>query len=693
MPRIAIALVLAVLAGCQQRRIIIDTPDASEETRADGPPDASFTQPDFSFSIPDAPASDAASVDARVPPDVPVAVCGNGAVEGGEACDDRNTTAGDGCSDTCSIEPDFVCPEMGQPCVRTVVCGDHKVTGGEGCDDGNTTAGDGCSGTCQIEPGWSCARGAACRAVCGDGIKTDTEQCDDHNTTAGDGCSATCTVESPAATEGNGWVCPAAGQPCVRTSCGNGMPEGSEQCDDGNNDTGDGCSHLCRREPVCPAAGGACSSSCGDNLLLPVDIAAGQECDDGNTVSGDGCSSDCKIERGHVCQLIPVVQDALQLPITYRDFKAFGEPNGHPDFERILGDGESGIVLDLLGANAKPVHVADQKALTVNNHPDFANFDYFGVWYKDDLNYNRTIQDFLTFVRLPTGAFQFANADFFPIDGRGWGNFMGGTDLANNFRNFHFTSELRQWFEYRGGEQLDFTGDDDLWVFINKHLAVDLGGLHEAFVGSVTLDASNGTGQVCDLLSPCPTRRSVDLGLALGSVYEIVVFQAERHTQASNYKLTLSNFNGARSSCRTVCGDGVVTPDEACDLGMAGNTGAYGTCNPDCTLPPGCGDGVVNGMEECDDGVNRALHGGSANMRLCGPGCLFAGYCGDGVKNGPEQCDLGALNEPTPYGIDKCTTACTASPYCGDGRTQPEFGEECDGGSMCTAMCKLTEIP
>ncbi|MFN9959452.1 MAG: hypothetical protein ACK55I_40705, partial [bacterium] len=35
--------------------------------------------------------------------------CGDGVVEGAEACDDNDATGGDGCSATCTIEPGFVC--------------------------------------------------------------------------------------------------------------------------------------------------------------------------------------------------------------------------------------------------------------------------------------------------------------------------------------------------------------------------------------------------------------------------------------------------------------------------------------------------------------------------------------------------------------------------------------------------------
>ncbi len=62
---------------------------------------------------------------------------------------------------------------------------------------------------------------------CGDGIREGTEECDDGNTVNGDGCSSVCGLEQ---------------------GCGNGIVEGSEQCDDDNTISGDGCSSSCRVE-------------------------------------------------------------------------------------------------------------------------------------------------------------------------------------------------------------------------------------------------------------------------------------------------------------------------------------------------------------------------------------------------------------------------------------------------------------
>jgi len=93
-----------------------------------------------------------------------------------------------------------------------------------------------------------------------------------------------------------------------------------------------------------------------------------------------------------------------------------------------------------------------------------------------------------------------------------------------------------------------------------------------------------------------------------GSVYEIALFQAERHVTGSQYELTLKGFDIGRSECMSVCGDGIVTRDELCDEGTDKNVGGYGHCAPDCKTRGGyCGDGVIQpeGPEMCDDGNTR----------------------------------------------------------------------------------------
>lgn len=77
-------------------------------------------------------------------------VCGDGIRVGAETCDDGNTTAGDGCSATCTVEPNYTCTTA-TPNVCTPNCGNGTINAGEACDDGNATSGDGCSATCTVE--------------------------------------------------------------------------------------------------------------------------------------------------------------------------------------------------------------------------------------------------------------------------------------------------------------------------------------------------------------------------------------------------------------------------------------------------------------------------------------------------------------------------------------------------------------
>lgn len=548
----------------------------------------------------------------------PVPHCGDGVMRVGEACDDGNMVAGDGCDMACAVEPNFSCPTPGMPCVSTIVCGDGAQGGTESCDDNNTSAGDGCGATCALEAGWLCERpGLPCAAAaCGDGIVAGTEDCEDGDSppATGDGCDAECHFE-------DGFACETPGAPCVAVVCGNAMREGTEQCDDGNNNLGDGCDPFCHREPMC--TDGTCVSVCGDGVLLP-----GEPCDDGNVRDGDGCSATCAIEMGFNCMAMGGMDPrSVQIPIVYRDFRGADLAGGHPDFEAFSG-AETGIVATMLSADGKPAY-----ARASGTSPTTTGSTNFGQWYRDTAGVNRSLIDRLLLPRTAPGTYVFDNTAFFPLDDRGWVA-AGMEPERDGGHNFSFTSELRYWFTYTGTEVLSFRGDDDVWVFINRRLAVDLGGVHGALSGEVTLNAAAATR----------------LDMRVGGIYEACVFQAERHTTQSNYRLTLRGFNAPRSECSFECGDGIVTRFEICDDGV--NDGSYGSCTADCLgTGPRCGDNVVQASEgeQCDDGSNVGGYG------RCQPRCLLGPRCGDSIIQSAsgEQCDDGNVIEG-----DGCSAIC-----------------------------------
>jgi fibro-slime domain-containing protein len=649
-------------------------------------------------------------------------VCGDGFIDVGEACDDGNATGGDGCALDCSsIDVNFACPTPGAACVSTMLCGDGIVTGTEQCDDRNTASGDGCSSGCALEAGWVCpVPSVSCNAAaCGDGRVAGAEDCDDGNTADGDGCSASCTLQattvsvapttsSTGSTKIVNWTCGSPGAPCTPTVCGNGgAPEGTEQCDDGNTRPFDGCSPDCRWEQACP--NGKCTARCGDGLLFDFDGdrngAIDEECDDGNTRSGDGCSSTCRKEVGYDCSAVVDADPAfIDVPVVLRDFKFSTAPGGHPDFETYgCNQVTEDLVMSTLtggvpvyrydGTGLNPVTGADPnnrcgaRLADPDRSRQLTSPSDFAEWYSDGSARSMRVDD--TMLRLSrTGvagdySYVFDSATdapyssiggFFPLDGKGFGN--EGKDASNRDHNFAFTTELRFWFTYDAASspELTFSGDDDVWVFVNGKLALDLGGLHSALTRSFVLDATKAS----------------ELGLTDKNVYEIALVHAERHTNASNFRLTLRGFVKKRSVCANVCGDGHKTKEEQCDDGASNtSSGAYGSCQLDCKLGPYCGDRAVTApAEDCDDGSNLTSWTPSASTTACAPRCKMPAYCGDGFVQGTfgERCDNGTVENTGAYG--KCSSTCQPGPRCGDALVQSGSGEQCDNGFNVTLYVK-----
>jgi len=205
-----------------------------------------------------------------------------------------------------------------------------------------------------------------------------------------------------------------------------------------------------------------------------------------------------------------------------RDFKGKNEPGGDPDFEAFSGQGATvGLVAAQLGADKKPVYASQCETGATSATCPYgqqtttkANYD---EWYRDTDGVNKPYVLYLQFAS-NGGVSTFNSSNFFPLDGFGWGN--SGTGGDGKQHDFGFTTEVHTSFAYAGGEHFTFTGDDDLWVFINGKLAIDLGGLHSQLSSTIDLDA-----------------QAAKLGIVKGQTYPMDLFHAERHTTASDFRV------------------------------------------------------------------------------------------------------------------------------------------------------------
>eukprot|EP00727_Mastigamoeba_balamuthi_P005197 m51a1_g14676 hypothetical protein (626) ;mRNA; r:52001-53947 len=161
--------------------------------------------------------------------------------------------------------------------------------------------------------------------------------------------------------------------------------------------------------------------------------------------------------------------------------------------------------------------------------------------------------------------YEYNNPAFFPIDNMGFGNnYMG--------HNFGFTMMISTLFTYRGFETFYFRGDDDVWVFINKQLVIDLGGVHKAENASVSLDK---------------------LGLKVNETYPLNLFFAERHTCESSFRMmtTLQLQDCNRDTCGLCVG--------SCEADTDGDQ-IRDCVDPDPHSPNyTCGDNVCSALENC----------------------------------------------------------------------------------------------
>lgn len=279
------------------------------------------------------------------------------------------------------------------------------------------------------------------------------------------------------------------------------VPPGTVSCENecgaGMASCVDGVVGTCEVPPQtlpCENACGAGTAQCIDGTfgiceVPPAERPCATPCGEGTQLCTDGVWGRCSAD----------VPQPPQLQVRVRDFR-----ESHPDFEADIGI-DLGIVDERLGADDKPVY----RGPTPTTHGREA----FDQWYRDVPGINQGVAIDLTLMPSPDdeNLFIFDDAEFFPIDNQLFGN-------EGREHNFHFTLEATTEFIYQGEEIFRFRGDDDVFVFINRRLAIDLGGVHATQESTVELDAI-----------------AASHGLVRGQRHPIHLFFAERHTSRSTF--------------------------------------------------------------------------------------------------------------------------------------------------------------
>jgi cysteine-rich repeat protein len=453
---------------------------------------------------------------------------------------------------------------------------------------------------------------------CGDGIPQSTEKCDDGNIIDGDGCAANC---------------------LSREVCGDGVLNAAagEVCDLGDTLGGDGCAADCRSVEVC------------GNMIKDQ----GEACDDGDTMSGDGCSSDCKSTE--VCG------------------------NGIKDVNEICDDGDApgGCNDNCQGGTGCGDGAIDQGPSGPLEECDDGN-----MVATDDCNACQL-------TRCGDGVRQLSGSHLEQCDGTDLvGMAMGGVPGETAMCNLDCTTAScgDGKLNKARGEQCDDQNATDADACKN-----------DCSVNYCGDGVEGGPNEACDDgmdTMDCDLDCTID---SCGDGYVNLATGEECDSGGVNTATCDAN-------CTIpVCGDGTpnLAAGEDCDdMNTNQNDDCLDTCDAN-----SCGDGFrdMQGSqtEACDDGNmadEPSCPYGTQSCLTCNMNCTMAvprtgNICGDGMPMMPQEaCDDGnrQTESTCPYGTPTCTNFCRddcgmqlslVGPYCGDGTPQMAFGEACDDRS------------
>ncbi|HSY18878.1 MAG TPA: fibro-slime domain-containing protein [Candidatus Acidoferrales bacterium] len=237
-------------------------------------------------------------------------------------------------------------------------------------------------------------------------------------------------------------------------------------------------------------------------------------------------------------------QSTINLQVDYWDFLYSGTAPGtygghagagHPDFDAYVSSTgvADGLVQNNLGANGLPIFASSTGTASTTQITSAASF---AQWYQTTPGTNVYVPGTLTLTNTSVGVFQSSGIDFFPLDGQGFNSDGSQGDSACDLsgpHNFCFATHIKFTTKLNNSSAtITVTGGNDIWIFINGTLVIDLGGDHSPITG--TWSALSAA--------------MVALGLSYGQTVTVDIFQAQRHTCGSNFTLTLSNLANITSA-------------------------------------------------------------------------------------------------------------------------------------------------
>lgn len=243
----------------------------------------------------------------------------------------------------------------------------------------------------------------------------------------------------------------------------------------------------------------------------------------------------------------------ITVPITYWDQRQDNCGANNRQFEwtmcRIYAqNAQQGLVKNTLGSDGLPVPAytttasaraagVHETSENVTGHDPVQPGDNFYMWFHDT-DRSKSFKREITFTNAGKNTYTYGGSNIFPLDDVDYSN---GDTAWQSGHNFHFTAHLSIPVKIAasGQERFEFSGDDDVWVFLDNQLVLDIGGLHSALEGWFTI---NSDGTITTYVETAGYK-TINIGISEGDVVNLDFFYAERSTSASNTKITIRNMN------------------------------------------------------------------------------------------------------------------------------------------------------